>query len=364
MGTRPTLQTVADELGVSRATVSNAYNRPDQLSPALREKILEAARRLGYAGPDPSARGLRRGQTGTIGVLVGETLSYAFRDPATGLFLEGIARAGERAGTSMLLIPSPKGQHPIDAIGNAAVDGFCLNCVPDHDPGLRAVLDRRLPTVVVEGWSGDAPVARVDIDQRGGARSAAEHLARLGHKKFAIVTAMLGQDRYTGPVDAQRLARADAPADRERVHGFLEAAADAPIYEAGGHGFERGRAAARALLDAHPDTTAILADSDLLALGAMRAAAETGRAVPADLSVSGFDDIPLAASADPPLTTVSQPLTDKGEAAYALLQEMLAGQPPRRITLPIELVIRGSTAPPPGYGRAGGSSDHSSASTA
>jgi DNA-binding LacI/PurR family transcriptional regulator len=347
VGTRPTLQTVADELGVSRATVSNAYNRPDQLSPALRERVLAAARRLGYAGPDPAARGLRRGQTGTIGVLVGETLSYAFRDAATGLFLEGIARAGERAGTSMLLIPSPKGQNPIHAIGNAAVDGFCLNCVPDNDPALQAVLDRRLPTVVVEGASGDAPVARVDIDQRGGARSAAEHLAGLGHTRFGIITAMLGQDRYAGPVDAERLARADAPVDRERVRGFLDAVGDAPIHEAGGHGFERGRDAARALLAAHPDITAILADSDLLALGAMRAASETGRSVPADLSVSGFDDIPLAAAADPPLTTVSQPLIDKGEAAYALLQELLSGQPPRQITLPIELVVRGSTAAPP-----------------
>jgi DNA-binding LacI/PurR family transcriptional regulator len=348
VGGRPTLQTVADELGVSRATVSNAYNRPDQLSPALRERILEAAQRLGYAGPDPAARGLRRGQTGTIGVLVGETLSYVFRDAATGLFLEGMARAGERAGTSMLLIPSPKGEQPIEAIGNAAVDGFCLNCVPDNDPGLHAVLGRRLPTVVVEGWSGDAPVARVDIDQFGGARSAAEHLTGLGHSRFGIITAMLGQDRYAGWVDARRLARADAPVDRERVRGFLAAIGDAPIYEAGGHGFELGRKAGRALLDAHPGITAILADSDLLALGALRAATETGRSVPTDLSITGFDDIPLAASADPPLTTVSQPLTDKGEAAYGLLQELLSGRPPRQITLPIELVVRGSTGPAPG----------------
>lgn len=347
MGSRPTLQTVADELGVSRATVSNAYNRPDQLSPALREKILEAARRLGYSGPNPAARGLRRGQTGTIGVLVGETLSYVFRDPATGLFLEGIARAGERAGASMLLIPSPKGAHPIEAIGNAVVDGFCLNCVPDNDPGLTAVLERRLPTVVVEGWSGDAVVARVDIDQRGGARSAAEHLTRLGHRRFGIITAMLGQDQYAGPVNRDRLALADAPADRERVHGFLEAVGDAPIYEAGGHGFDLGRNAARALLEAHPEITAILADSDLLALGAMRAVREAGRTVPDDVSVTGFDDIPLAASAAPPLTTVSQPLVEKGEAAYALLQELLAGNPPRQVTLPIELVVRGSTAAPP-----------------
>src|SRR3954465_7665403 len=120
VGHRPTLQTVADALGVSRASVSNAYNRPDPLSPARRERILDAARRLGYAGPDPAARGLRMGQTGTIGVLVGAELSYAFRDPATGLFLEGVARAGERAGTALLLIPSPPGQDPTAAIRAAA----------------------------------------------------------------------------------------------------------------------------------------------------------------------------------------------------------------------------------------------------
>src|SRR5262249_23154892 len=108
-----------------------------------------------------------------------------------------------------------------------------------------------------------------------------------------------------------------------------------------------GRDAARALLEQHPDITAILADSDLLALGAMRAVRESGREVPRDVSVTGFDDIPLAASAAPPLTTVSQPLVEQGEAAYALLQEMLAGGPPRKVTLPIELVVRESTAAPP-----------------
>jgi DNA-binding LacI/PurR family transcriptional regulator len=337
---------VADELGVSRATVSNAYNRPDQLSPALRERILDAARRLGYSGPDPAARGLRRGRTGTIGVLVGETLSYAFRDPATGLFLEGIARAGERAGTSMLLIPSPKGAQPTQAIANAVVDAFCLNCVPDGDPALDAVLDRRLPTVVVEGWSGDALVARVDIDQRAGARAAAEHLIGLGHQRIGIIAAILGPPGRTGFVDRARLDGADVPVDRERVRGYLQTIPDAPIYEAGEHAFQAGMHAARELLAAHPDLTAILAVSDLLALGAMRAATHAGRDIPDDLSVIGFDDIPLAANANPPLTTVHQPLIDKGETAYALLTEMLTGQPPRHVTLPIELITRNSTAAP------------------
>jgi DNA-binding LacI/PurR family transcriptional regulator len=347
---RPTLKTVAEAVGVSRATVSNAYNRPDQLSPALRERILEAARRLGYAGPDPAARGLRLGQAGTIGVLVGAPLTYAFRDPATGLFLEGIARAGERAGTAMLLIPSPPGEDPAVAIRGAVVDAFCLNCVPAGDPAFRTVLERRLPTAVVEGATHDG-VAHVDIDQRGGARAAAEHLVALGHRRFGIVVARLGYDRRTGPVDAARLAEAIQPVSGERLLGYRDGLAgldwDAvPVHEAGAHGFDAGVAAARAVLAARPDVTAILADSDLLALGAMRAVAETGRRVPEDVSVAGFDDIPLAAQAQPPLTTVRQPLVEKGEAAYGLLQEMLAGGPPRQVRLPVELVVRGSTAPP------------------
>src|SRR5918992_137811 len=87
--TKVTLQTIADRLGVSRTTVSNAYGRPDQLNPALREKILAAAKELGYAGPDPAARALRRGATGVLGVLVGETLAYAFSDPGAILFFPG-----------------------------------------------------------------------------------------------------------------------------------------------------------------------------------------------------------------------------------------------------------------------------------
>jgi DNA-binding LacI/PurR family transcriptional regulator len=353
VGERPTLKTVADAVGVSRATVSNAYNRPDQLSPALRERILDAAQRLGYAGPDPAARGLRLGQAGTIGVLVGAALTYAFRDPATGLFLEGIARAGERAGTALLLIPSPPGEDRAAAIRSAVVDAFCLNCVPTDDPVFQAVLARRLPTAVVEGWGEDEPVARVDIDQRGGARAAAEHLVALGHRRFGIAVARLGRDGHSGPVDAERLANAVQPVSRERLLGYRDALtaagvdwATVPVHETGGHGFAQGVAAADTLLAAEPGLTAILADSDVLALGAMRGAAAAGRRVPGDLSVAGFDDIPEAAQSQPALTTVRQPLLEKGEAAYGLLEELLAGKPPRRVELPVELVTRDSTAPP------------------
>src|ERR671920_1315800 len=107
LGRRATLKEVAAEVGVSPATVSNAYNRPDQLSEEVRERVMEAARRLGYAGPDPTARGLRRGRAGAIGVLYADRLSYAFADPAAVLFFEGISRVAEEAGLPFLPRPWP-----------------------------------------------------------------------------------------------------------------------------------------------------------------------------------------------------------------------------------------------------------------
>src|SRR5919112_2801827 len=128
LGRRPTLKEVAAEVGVSPATVSNAYNRPDQLSEEVRERVMEAARRLGYAGPDPTARGLRRGRAGAIGVLYADRLSYAFADPAAVLFFEGVSRAAEEAGLGLLLVPgSISGRHDPEAVKGAAVDGFVVS---------------------------------------------------------------------------------------------------------------------------------------------------------------------------------------------------------------------------------------------
>jgi DNA-binding LacI/PurR family transcriptional regulator len=336
---------VADRLGVSRATVSNAYNRPDQLSPALRERILAAAHELGYSGPDPAARGLRLRRSGTVGVLLGESLTYAFRDPAAALFLEGIARTGEQTGTSMLLIPSPVGDDQTTAVRNAVVDGFCIYCVSDSRHQLGAVMDRRLPTVLIEG-DAIPGAARVDIDQQAGASAAAAHLRQLGHERVAIIAERLLADHAVGWASEQRIATATEPVSRGRVTGYRSVFPDAPVYEARGNRFEAGYDAATVILDDHPEITAILAETDMLAFGTQRLAGERGLSIPHDLSLVGFDDIPPAVRNVPPLTTVRQPLTEKGVVAYQLLQELLADQPARSVVLPVELIVRESTAPP------------------
>src|SRR5918997_1829371 len=157
MGRRATLQTIADAVGVSRSTVSNAYNRPDQLNPRLRARILAVAAELGYAGPDPAARRLRTGHAGAIGLLFTEALSYAFTDPGAVGFLEGLAREAEAGGTALLLIPSPPGGDAAAAVREAVVDGLCIYSMADDQPSVRAALERGLPTVVVEERPNDLP---------------------------------------------------------------------------------------------------------------------------------------------------------------------------------------------------------------
>ena len=345
---RVTLQTIADVLGVSRSTVSNAYNRPDQLAPDLRERILAVAADLGYTGPDPAARRLRTGRSGVIGLLFTEALSYAFTDPAAVGFLEGLAREAEVEGTALLLVPSPPGADAAHAVREAVVDGLCIYSMADDQAAVRAALERRIPTVVVEEPDIEGQ-AFVGIDDRSATREVAEHVLGLGHRDVAVLTDRLRPDGYEGPVDPAREAGAAFHIGRQRLHGFRDALAavgidwaTVPKHE-GPNDREAGARLARAALAATPRPTALMAATDQLALGALRAAAELGMAVPGDLSVTGFDDAPPAALAD--LTTLRQPLREKGEQAARLLAELREGGPPRRVMLPVELIVRGSTGP-------------------
>jgi DNA-binding LacI/PurR family transcriptional regulator len=349
MARRATLQTIADVLGVSRSTVSNAYNRPDQLNAELRERILRTAAELGYTGPDPAARRLRTGHGGVIGLLFTEALSYAFTDPAAVGFLEGLAREAEVGGTALLLVPSPPGADAAAAVRGAVVDAFCIYSMADEQPAVRAALERGLPAVIVEE-PDLAGHAFVGIDDRTATREVAEHVLALGHRRIAVLTDRLVADGYEGPVDARREAAATFHIGRERLAGFRDGLAAAGIDWATVHIEERpnelacGIDAGHAVLAADPRPTAIISATDQLALGALQAARELGLRVPQDVSVAGFDDVPAAAHAD--LTTVRQPLLEKGVQAARLLAELEAGGPPRRVMLPVELVVRGSTGPP------------------
>jgi DNA-binding LacI/PurR family transcriptional regulator len=349
---RLTLVTLARDLGVSAATVSNAYNRPDQLSPALRARILARAAELGFAGPDPMARGLRRGRVGAVGVLVDEGLSYAFSDPTAVLLLDGLARELEADGLGLLLHAAHAGED-VARIRDAAVDAWVVQSLPEGSPAVDAAASRNRPLVVLDQPAvPGAPL--VGIDDVAGASAAVAHLTGLGHRRIAVVTMPLLPDGRSGPADGARQEAVGYPVMRRRLAGAAAAAAAAglawarvPVLECTANAPMYAEDVLAPLLAGAETPTAVVALSDQLALGALRAASAAGLAVPGDLSVVGFDDSPAASAADPPLTTVAQPLRERGSEVGALVRALLRGEdvasPAPR---PVHLVVRSSTAPP------------------
>ncbi|WP_173131672.1 LacI family DNA-binding transcriptional regulator [Kibdelosporangium persicum] len=345
-----TLASLAAELGVSRTTVSNAYNRPDQLSPELRRRVLETARRLGYPGPDPVARSLRTRKAGAVGLLLTENLSYAFRDPAALGFLEGLALACEGAGQGLHLVPVNPEREDVAAVHRAGVDGFVVYSVPDDDPHLAAVLSRPVPTVIADQPHIEG-VDRVGIDDRTAITELAQKLINLGHRRIGVVCMRLARDRNDGFASVERQQNAHFHVQRTRLGGLAAAFstvgvdwASVPVVERFDHSSAMGASAAAQLLDADSQITALICTSDILALGALAEAKRRGLRVPQDLTVTGFDGIIEAERMG--LTTVRQPVLEKGKAAGRLLLSPSERTRPRSITLETEF-LPGTTAAPP-----------------
>ncbi|WP_203599643.1 LacI family DNA-binding transcriptional regulator [Streptomyces sp. SID10853] len=350
------MRDVARAAGVSQAAISYAFSRPEKLSAPQRERILQIADELGYAGPHSVGRTLRTGQVGALGLMVTDSLPYAFDDPATAALLRGIAEVGEVSETALTLLPCPLESERLTrnsgVLLRGLVDGFLAYALPEGHPAVETVLRRRLPVVVIDGPNpGGLPW--VGIEDREAARSAAAHLLALGHRSVGVLVDRLVPDGCSGPVAPARQRAARDRVMRERLAGYAAAfrAAGLPweevtVIEAGGFHEAASLAAAGALLETGP-LTAVLAGTDVLALAAMRTAGSRGLRVPEDLSVIGFDDLPGAAGAQ--LTTVRQPLVEKGRRATQLLLDVIAGAEPEEILLPTELVVRATTARP-GHG--------------
>lgn len=346
-----TLRDIAEALGISRTSVSNAFNRPDQLSPDLRDQILQKAKALGYQGPNPVARMLRTGQAGAIGMVFAESLPFAFSDPAAIALLQGVAAECERRDKTLVLLPALNVSVAQAAIRSAAVDGFIIHCMPNDSPLMAVLRERGLPLATVDQQPVSG-IPSVRIDDRAGAMVCAEHLLRLGHRRFGIVSMELSLEGAGGWVTERRFAETRFAGSLERLLGYRSglaaaglSAADIAVYEAEDPSEAAGHRAARALLSRPDRPTALLAMSDRFAIGALQAAEELGLSVPADVSVVGFDDIPAAAHVGPGLTTIRQPFFDKGRH----VAEMVINPPQEAISTvyPHGLVVRGSTGPAP-----------------
>jgi DNA-binding LacI/PurR family transcriptional regulator len=352
---RVTLQTIADRVGVSRMTVSNAFSRPDQLSPALRARILTAADELGYAGPDPAARALAKGSTGAIGVLLTDSLQVAFTDEFATGFLAAVAGALGPTGLALTLLTTSPEQQAVIPARDVAMDGALIYSCNPQSPAAAWLRRRNLPMVLVD-QEPEAGIPSVNIDDRGGARAGAQHVLDLGHRRIGILSSSavgpFGQITAAELVGLSNTTQA-------RLDGWLDvllpAGVTPVILQQPPYAPETEAAAARQLLALPDQPTAVLCFSDAIAATMVRTAQDAGLRVPQDLSVVGFDDSPVATRLKPTLTTVHQDVTAKGRAAVAALTAEIgrraAGDKGRSsidgVLLPTQLVVRDSTTSAP-----------------
>ncbi len=344
------LADVAKAAGVSAGTVSNVFNRPKVVSAEVQARVRKVAGELGYSA-DPAGRLLRAGKVNAIGVAVAEPLPYFFKDPFARVLMIGIAEAAQASGAGVSLVSLANREELAWNVRNALVDGFVLLCMEDSHELIRSASERNLPFVALSLGERNTAISVVGIDNVAAARVAAEHLAGLGHRHFAVLTMRLDKSTY-GRVS---LAKVEATIDsepRDRVHGYFAALA--------GHGIDTAslpifatqedETTVHAAMDAMfaagaVPPTAILAQSDRIALAALDWLSARGIAVPDDVSIVGFDGVPESATSTPPLTTIVQPIVEIGRRAAERILDYDGIV--RRETVDFSLVVRGSTAPPP-----------------
>lgn len=343
---RVTLADVAARAGVSPSTASLAFSGAGPVADATRHRVLAAAAELGYAGPDPLARSLRQRRSGVVGVVIGERLLDAFRDPVAVALLDGASEELSPLGSALLLLPGDSrhtGTAPARLAG-IPLDAIVFAGCDDQHPLIDHALARGVPAMAVEG-PRRAGIPLVDIDHRGGTRAAVQHLVDLGHRDIAVVSLPLDADGRHGPADAARRAGTTFSLCRDRLAAVEEVLGPAvPVVEAPSNLVEAGELVAVPLLEGPSRPTAVVAQSDLLAIGVMRAAAKTGLAVPADLSVVGFDGIDSAAwLGGEMLTTVEQPMHEKGHVTGRMVADLLAGRTPKDVILPVTFRVGTTT---------------------
>ena len=339
---RTRIADVARGAGVSKTTVSFAFNSPDRVKPETASRIRAVAQQLRYE-PHPVARMLAQRRTRAIGLLTPQALATMFANPFFGTFAEGVAKVAEAQGFGLNLI-SPLHGSLARAVSRATVDGVVAIGLSGDHPEIEQIRQAGLPTVLVDSTPFEGQGV-VDIDDEAAAEVAANHLIGLGHRTVLVI----GVDP---PHPATRLDPDGVMGRRLRGYrrAFHRAGIDLPdaavlvcpaSIDGGADAFARAwRAGQR--------PTGVLAMSDSIAIGAIRAARELRLDVPGDVSVVGFDDIDIAGLIDPPLTTIHQPIREKGEQAASLLLSALAepgGTVSARRRLDTQLVIRASSAP-------------------
>jgi LacI family transcriptional regulator len=336
----PTIKDVAAAAGVSTAAVSLYLNDRAGISQATRDRIAASIKELGYV---PRANGRRGAGEGYVGMLVEELPLPIYSDHFYAQVLRGIHAEAERLGHNLVLSVLDQAQAGLPRVvaeqhvsGLLAIGGGDIT-----DELLNRLADEGIALVAVDNYSLSRHIDSVVTDDQAGAYLAVRHLLDLGHRRIAMI---LGPDKYKPLVERYRGYR---QAMREAGLQIEEALVQPPI----SHGLARkGYREMQRLLERQPRPTAVFAVTDRTALGALDAIYEHGLRVPDDISLIGFDDIAPGAQARPPLSTIHRPTYEMGVAAMRRLGAVIAGQSllPMKLVLYNDLVVRESTAPPPG----------------
>ncbi|MFH8978790.1 LacI family DNA-binding transcriptional regulator [Streptomyces sp. NPDC017890] len=327
-----TLDEVAELAGVSRSVASRVLNNAPHVSRAKREAVERAVLQLGYV-PNPTARALATRQTGAAALIVSGESPSIFADPFFAQVIVGATGALEEADLHLMLClaASDRGRKRVEQLlRSKGADGIMLMALRADDPLARMAQEAEMPVVFGGRPVGLNPRWYVDVDNVGGAREATEHLIALGRTRVATVCGRLdtevGRARYRGYRDAM-LAAGLEPLPPHKGD-FTEPS---------------GAAAMTALLESHPGIDGVFAANDNMGAGALRALRAAGRSVPSDVAVIGFDDLVVAQIADPPLSTVHQPIEALGREMARMLVALIDGRDPTPLILPTRLVTRSTT---------------------
>ncbi len=330
----PTLADVAARAGVSVATVSKVLSNTPYFSEETRKRVLEAVESVGYV-PNLAARALSSGKTGIIGVVFPRVYDAVFTDPLAQHILEGVEAACIDSGHSLLLsTPYINGDKPderyLQLLESGYVEGLiALDNVPKASV-VKPALAKNIPTVSIGYGPNDNYVRS---DDHGGAESLMQHVLALGHQHIGIISVDAGLNHAIAPrLEGLRIAAA-----KKGLH-FDEL----PMCK-GDFSTTSGSKCAQTLLTQDPQLTALICINDRMALGAIQYARTVGRHIPNNLSVVGYDDIPLAQFSDPPLTTINQHAPLLGQRAMEMLLMLLQNETPQSEILPTELVVRQSS---------------------
>lgn len=328
-----TLEDIGRLAGVSRSTVSRVINNQSGVSPDARERVEEIIRRTGFT-PNAAARSLVSGRSGVIGLVIPSRVHSVFEDPYFSRLIQAISAASNRAHKTLSLFLFQNEEEEVElyprVVTAGFLDGLIITATRMADPLLARMAVGEIPIVMV-GRPDINGISYVDVDNRGGARRVATHLAGLGYQRIGLlgapVSTTAGLDRLSGFVEG--LAIGGMP-----LHPNLRV--DGDFSENGGY------AAMRQLIPEQPD--AVFVASDTMATGAIRAIQDEGLQVPQDIAIVGFDGLPASETSVPALTTVRQPVAQTGARSVQMLNDLVNGvaTAPVAEVMPVELVIRES----------------------